>query len=389
LFATSTNATWTNVFTACVVGDGNNGAEQTLEINLCSIPNGVANYRIVKTTANGNFFNGPAIPLTVGPNTITVAGVAFERTVKFQFDDDAIEFDALSLNGGSVYSGAPEQLLTTTAGCDSLVTLDLTLTSSSSSTDVITACDSYTWDDGVEYTASNNTATLVIPNAAGCDSTITLDLTILSATSSTDEITTCESYTWIDGIEYTESNNTASFTIPNTAGCDSVVTLNLTINTVDASVTVVDDNTLKSNETSAGAAYQWLDCEDNFAPIAGETNMVFTTQTSGEYAVKVTLNGCTEISDCFTITSTVGIDDLDKTFNVELYPNPTLNSITFNIEGIDQLDVELFDLQGKRLMHQNGIWDQDQMSLESLVPGSYIIRIHSKHGSREIRVVKQ
>jgi hypothetical protein len=254
---------------------------------------------------------------------------------------------------------------------------------------VITACDSYTWDDGVEYTASNNTATFVIPNAAGCDSTITLDLTIISATSSTEEITTCESYTWIDGIEYTESNNTASFTIPNTAGCDSVVTLNLTINTVDASVTVVDDNTLKSNEASTGATYQWLDCEDNFAPIAGETNMVFTTQTSGEYAVKVTLNGCTEISDCFTITSTVGIDDLDKTFNVELYPNPTLNSITFNIEGIDQLDVELFDLQGKRLMHQNGIWDQDQMSLESLVPGSYIIRIHSKHGSREIRVVKQ
>ena len=85
----------------------------------------------------------------------------------------------------------------------------------------------------------------------------------------------------------------------------------------------------------------------------------------------------------------LGINDLDNTFNVEIYPNPTLNAITFNIEGINQLDVELFDLQGKMLMHQNGIWDQDQMSLESPVPGSYIIRIHTEFGNREIRVVKQ
>jgi hypothetical protein len=259
----------------------------------------------------------------------------------------------------------------------------------SSSTDTQVACDSYTWDDGVEYTASNNTATLVIPNAAGCDSTITLDLTILSATFSTDEITTCESYTWIDGIEYTESNNTASFTIPNTAGCDSVVTLNLTINTVDASVTVVDDNTLKSNEASTGASYQWLDCEDNFAPIAGETNMVFTTQTSGEYAVKVTLNGCTEISDCFTITSTVGINDLDNTFKVELYPNPTLNSITFNIEGIDQLDMELLDINGKVLMQKNSLFDQDSINLSAFMTGTYFVRITTPKGSKEIRVVKK
>jgi len=392
LFTAGPNATWTNVYTACVIGDGNNGAAQTLEINVTSLPPGGANARKVKTVANGNFNNGPAIPLTLGLNTLDVAAPATpwgDRTVKFQFSDGAVEFDAMSLNGGSLYSGAPQQLLTTTTGCDSLVTLELTLTNSSSSTDTISACDSYTWIDGVEYTASNNTATFIVPNAAGCDSTITLDLTIVNSTTSNDDITSCESITWIDGIEYTESNNTATFTIPNSAGCDSIVTLNLTINTVDASVTVVDDNTLKSNEASAGATYQWLDCADNFAPIAGETNMVFTTQTSGEYAVKVTLNGCTEISDCYTITSTVGINDLENTFNVELYPNPTLNSITFNIEGIDQLDVKLFDLQGKLLMHQNGIWDQDQMSLESLVPGSYIIRIHSEYGNREMRVVKQ
>ena len=389
LFATGPNATWTNVYTACVLGDGNNGAAQTLEINVCSLPVGGANYRVVKTVANGNFFNGPAQPLSVGLNTINVAGVTFDRTVKFQFGSDAVEFDALSLNGNAVYSGAPQQLLTTSTGCDSLVTLDLTFISSSSATDVISACDSYTWIDGTEYTASNNTATFVIPNAAGCDSTITLDLTILSSSTSEDIQTTCDTFTWIDGNTYTESNNTATFTVPNAAGCDSTITLNLTVNTVNSGVTVVDDLTLQSDETTAGAEYQWLDCADNFAPIAGETSSTFTTQISGEYAVQVTLNGCTEISDCFIITNTLGFDELGNGFNVDLFPNPTLGSVTFNIQGVKQLDMELYDLQGKLLMHQNGIWDQDQISLEALVPGSYIIKLRSEYGNREIRIVKQ
>ena len=389
LFTNGPNATWTNVYTACVLGDGNNGAPQTLEINVCSLPAGGANYRVIKTVANGNFFNGPAQPLVLGLNTINVAGVTFDRTVKFQFSDGAVEFDALSLNGNSVYSGAPQQLLTTSTGCDSLVTLDLTFISSSSATDVISACDSYTWIDGTQYTASNNTATFVIPNAAGCDSTITLDLTILSSSTSEDIQTACDTFTWIDGNTYTESNNTATFTVPNAAGCDSTITLNLTVNTVNSGVTVVDDLTLQSDETTTGAEYQWLDCADNFAPIAGETSSTFTTQISGEYAVQVTLNGCTEISDCFIITNTLGFDELGNGFNVDLFPNPTLGSVTFNIQGVKQLDMELYDLQGKLLMHQNGIWDQDQISLEALVPGSYIIKLRSEYGNREIRIVKQ
>ncbi len=45
-------------------------------------------------------------------------------------------------------------------------------------TDVQTACGSYTWINGQTYTSNNNTATHVIQNVAGCDSTITLNLTI-------------------------------------------------------------------------------------------------------------------------------------------------------------------------------------------------------------------
>ena len=42
-----------------------------------------------------------------------------------------------------------------------MITLDLTIFSSSTATDVVVACDSYTWIDGKTYTSSNNTATIV------------------------------------------------------------------------------------------------------------------------------------------------------------------------------------------------------------------------------------
>ena len=61
----------------------------------------------------------------------------------------------------------------------------LEISAPSAGTDVITACDSYTWIDGNTYTSSNNTATHTLTNAAGCDSVVTLDLTINNATAST------------------------------------------------------------------------------------------------------------------------------------------------------------------------------------------------------------
>ena len=63
---------------------------------------------------------------------------------------------------------------------------------------------------GTTYTSSNNSATVVLSNAAGCDSTVTLDLTITNSNTGTDVITSCDSYTWIDGNTYTSSNNSAT-----------------------------------------------------------------------------------------------------------------------------------------------------------------------------------
>ena len=59
-------------------------------------------------------------------------------------------------------------------------------------------------------------------------------ITINNSDSGIDTQAACGSFTWIDGNTYTASNNTATFTIPNGSinGCDSIVTLDLTINNI-------------------------------------------------------------------------------------------------------------------------------------------------------------
>ena len=174
------------------------------------------------------------------------------------------------------------------AGCDSIVTLNLTINNSTTGVDVQTACDTYTWIDGIEYTASNNEATFTLENAAGCDSVVTLNLTINNSTTGVDVQTACDTYTWIDGIEYTASNNEATFTLENAAGCDSVVTLNLTINN---STTGVDVQT-------ACDTYTWI---DGIEYTASNNEATFTLENAAGCDSVVTLN--------LTINnSTTGVD---------------------------------------------------------------------------------
>ncbi|MCR4859004.1 MAG: gliding motility-associated C-terminal domain-containing protein [Bacteroidales bacterium] len=117
-------------------------------------------------------------------------------------------------------------LATTTA--DSIVTLHLTVNQPSYYTDTVNTCDSFTWIDGITYTESTDTATYILTNSAGCDSVMTLHLTLLHSTTSVDTLTACDSLVW-HGETYYASNTTATFDTINEVNCDSTVTLNLTI----------------------------------------------------------------------------------------------------------------------------------------------------------------
>ncbi|HRG60217.1 MAG TPA: gliding motility-associated C-terminal domain-containing protein, partial [Bacteroidia bacterium] len=139
------------------------------------------------------------------------------------------------------------------SGCDSIVTLNLTINNTAFGIDVQSSIGSYTWIDGITYNVSTNTPTFSIIGGAanGCDSIVTLNLTISNIVTGIDVQTACNTFTWIDGITYITSTNTPTYTIVggSAQGTDSVVTLNLTIL---YTVTVIDNQT-------ACNSFTWID----------------------------------------------------------------------------------------------------------------------------------
>jgi hypothetical protein len=88
----------------------------------------------------------------------------------------------------------------------------------------------------VYYSSSNNTATYLLSNFAGCDSIVYLDLTINQSTSDTITVVTNSNYYW-NGSLYTNSGF-YSYTETNIYGCDSLLTLNLTVSEFSPTVSV-------------------------------------------------------------------------------------------------------------------------------------------------------
>jgi len=249
-----------------------------------------------------------------------------------------------------------------------------------------TACDTYTVPSGDETYTSSGTYLDTIPNVAGCDSILTIMLTINNSNTAFESATACDSYFWaVDGNTYVNSG-IYSTTFTNVAGCDSTIILNLTIRTVDTSVTV-NSTTLTANAT--GAYYQWIDC-GTMLPISGEVNQSYTATANGSYAVIISEYGCTDTSCCYVITI-VGI--IENTFenSFAFFPNPTTGQLTITFkETYDQITLTVKSIGGK-FISSTVIKDHEKVTLDiEGANGYYLVNIESSEGQHAIlKILKQ
>jgi uncharacterized protein (TIGR02145 family) len=224
----------------------------------------------------------------------------------------------------------------------------------SSFTETISACGSLLWHD-TTYTASNNTATWTGVNAQGCDSVVTLNLTIIpqpaqptlacyqtatfNNTTCAWDVTgspaativtiasECDSYTWsANGTAYTQSG-----TYNYNSNCQDY-TLNLTINPT-ASVSIAADQTtiyagtlvtFTATPTNAGTSpiYQWK-LNGNNVGTNSNTYSSNNLSSSDNVTVDITPNNApiniiASISDTVTIGSQVWTT---KNLDVSTYQN--------------------------------------------------------------------
>jgi hypothetical protein len=272
-------------------------------------------------------------------------------------------------------------------GCDSILNLDLTIFTANDITTTISACDTYTWPvNGQTYTSST-TITEPLTTSNGCAYNHTLNLTLAQSDSTSSVIAACDNYTWpINGQTYTNSG-IYSETLSNQSGCDSIVTLDLTINSIDNTVTDNGDLSLTANASSA--SFQWLDCNNGFAPISNATSQTYTTAVNGSFAVEVSANGCRDTSDCFTIDY-VSLANSKIENIVSIYPNPSDGKLFIDFGKFDvNVQLTITDVNG-RIVYTKKHQGSQVAALDLALPsGVYLLNLTSHAFNKTVRFVNK
>jgi len=223
---------------------------------------------------------------------------------------------------GVVFSTAGTQTVTlqTVNGCDSVVTMLLTVNQTHVTTDSKTICESelpYEWN-GITFNAAGvNTATL--QDAAGCDSTVIMTLLVNPSYSDNLSMSICESelpYTW-NGVVFNTAG-TQTLNLQSVNGCDSVVTMTLTTLPTYA---VTDNQTI----CESGLPYTW--------------NGVTFTEAGTQTVTLQSVNGCDSVvTMTLTTLSAYAVTDNQTICESEL--PYTWNGVTFTEAGTQTVTLQ-------------------------------------------------
>jgi len=373
-------------------GSGNSGCNETSGAFTTTTPSTVSG--VLGSYGSGGGLN--AVPTAYGstPTTITVQCETASCSVVSDFtvsnnaicEGGIITFSNSSTGGiayqwildGVAFSTATNTfnifnttgsfamvLVATDGACFDSTSVVIDVNAPSVVTDVQSACDTYTWMDGNTYATSINTPTWTLTNGLGCDSIVILDLTVNYSNTGMDAQTACDSYTWVDGNSYTNSTNTPTWNLTNSAGCDSLVTLKLTINS-SSSASIIETGI------------------DNYTAPSGA---IFTA--SGIYNDTIpNAAGCDSIITIDLTLGFTGINNLQSTW-IKIYPNPVENIIHFdNLEMLDsKAKIKITNSIGQVVFNSNDL--ESTLDVSYLPAGVYIVFIMDTKIEHVTRFVKK
>lgn len=249
------------------------------------------------------------------------------------------------------------------SGCDSVINIKLTLHESVINDQSVMGCDSFVSAAGKAY-FTEGIHEEMFSTSFGCDSIVRYDVRLEENKEALREMSVCDSVVLYG--EWFSKSEVLEFTVPTPEGCDSLITVDLFVTSIDTSITR-SGNELIANENNA--SYQWVNCSDN-SEIIGATGKTFYPDREGEYAVQLTKNDCVKRSSCF-VTSNASVSEFAQNL-VNIYPNPSDGRLQLMNHSKEVLHYEVHDMSGKSV--HRGILQRDMNLIDlNLDPGSYTL----------------
>lgn len=279
----------------------------------------------------------------------------------------------------------------TTANCDSTV-VNLENLSFDGNT--------YAWDFGNSTFSSDslpfltyyspgtyNISLTVTDSNSGLDSTLTKSIVVLGPSSNTISMNECFEAVSPSGLYVWSQSGQYLDTILNQSGCDSLLTINLTINTVDVS-TNNTDNVLSA--TPNASSYQWIDCGNGNQAINGATNQSFIPTVNGSYAVIVNDGTCSDTSACLLVDN-LRIDEMLSFYGINVFPNPSKDFLNITFAKANSLSkLSIKDLTGRILISETlENATSVQFDIVQFSDGIYVLEIELEGKSSQIKFVKE
>ena len=248
----------------------------------------------------------------------------------------------------------------------------------------ITACDSYSWNGNIYD--SSGIFIYTTENTIFLDSTVTLNLTITNSTSNTTTATACGAYTWpVDGTTYTASGTYTNVST-NAAGCDHTETLELTINSVIASISQSGDS-LFAVTTPIGLTANWYNIQTEDATtriwLMEEGVTTFMPRFDCSYFIVVSNNGCIDTSEVYSYGANAA-----RIGSFITSPNPTTGFVNVKFDNPKSQFVmfELISNNGSKLNEFITVENNLNIDLSNYPSGSYYLYFNSEDALQGCRL---
>ncbi|MEI8203632.1 MAG: T9SS type A sorting domain-containing protein [Bacteroidota bacterium] len=281
--------------------------------------------------------------------------------------------------------------LSTHLGCDSIFITNLIVGAIQQDTINPIICQGETFTMGTHNYSIPGTYHDTLSSIFGCDSIITILLTVQPKQQVTLNPNICIGDTFYVGIHYYTTTGSYTDTIVTALGCDSIVLTNLVVSPFPSAPVITQvGNVLSSN---APAGNQWY---NQFGIIVGATNQTYTATVDGDYYDIVTLNGC--VSDTSNIRHVMifiihvvntGIEENENIDGINIYPNPVLDELIIEAKGNKKkIEFEIMNSIGQ-IVFKGSFVERTVVQTKNFAQGMYMIKLGTGERFEFRKLVKE